>query len=70
MLPRPADAAELAREIDAVFSSGERRAGLLASARRYVAANTWDAAAGRYEALLRGLARVHRENTVYVNTQA
>lgn len=48
VVPRPASVDELAGEIDALFSSEQRRKSLLSRADEFVGANTWDKAAARY----------------------
>jgi glycosyltransferase involved in cell wall biosynthesis len=48
VLPRPKDYLELAKAIDEVFSNGQHKAKMLASAERYVAENNWSITADRY----------------------
>jgi glycosyltransferase involved in cell wall biosynthesis len=48
VVPRPANFAELADEIDEVFSNEAYKKNILDKAKRYIKDNTWDASADRY----------------------
>jgi glycosyltransferase involved in cell wall biosynthesis len=48
VVPRPANFAELADEIDEVFSNHNHRKSILAKSEAYMAANTWGISADRY----------------------
>jgi glycosyltransferase involved in cell wall biosynthesis len=48
VVPRPSTAAELAREIDKVFSDGDYRQSLIVKASEYAKATTWKAVAAMY----------------------
>lgn len=48
ILPRPADAQALAREIDEIFSNGEYRKGIQTRIKDFIGGNTWEISADRY----------------------
>lgn len=48
IVPRPANFAEIADEIDEIFSNEAHRKGILENSKKYIEENTWDISADRY----------------------
>lgn len=66
VLPRPTGAAELADEIDRVFSNSDYRQGMLYRSSQYIRENSWDATALRYLSVLQEVRENYGEDVIFI----
>lgn len=66
VLPRPANAAELATAIDHIFSDGKARQRLLEGSARYLTDHSWDRVADMYLDAFRSIQEKSSENVIYL----